>query len=193
MTVDLRVLQQDASREAVLDAAQALARRDGLNGLSMRAIAAAVGVRAPSLYSYFASKDAIYDGLFRRGYEALLALQEAEGPRMRAMDATTAFAATFELFLRFCQEDWTRYQLMFTRAVPGWTPAEDAYAPSLRSLEMTRDLLAHHGAAEPGDLDLYTAISAGLAAQQFANDPDGDRWFQLSHRAAAMFFAAIQP
>jgi hypothetical protein len=36
-------------------------------------------------------------------------------------------------------------------------------------------------------LDLWIAITAGLAAQQLANDPTGDRWIRLSDDAAAMF------
>jgi len=41
------------------------------------------------------------------------------------------------------------------------------------------------------DTDLLTALFSGLASQQLANDPVGDRWRQLSREAAEMYVAHI--
>jgi AcrR family transcriptional regulator len=41
-----------------------LARERGLSQLTLRDIAHQVGMRAPSLYSHFESKNAIYDAMF---------------------------------------------------------------------------------------------------------------------------------
>ena len=43
----------------------------------MRDLGEAVGMRAQSVYSYFPSKDAIYDAMFRQGYEEFLAWMAA--------------------------------------------------------------------------------------------------------------------
>ena len=43
----------------LVDAAWKQARADGLAALSLRDLARAVGLQAPSLYSYFDSKNAI--------------------------------------------------------------------------------------------------------------------------------------
>jgi AcrR family transcriptional regulator len=51
------------TREAVLAAAVGLADRDGLAGLSMRALARELGVEAMSLYHHVANKDALLDGM----------------------------------------------------------------------------------------------------------------------------------
>ncbi|MCP2165762.1 TetR/AcrR family transcriptional regulator C-terminal domain-containing protein [Goodfellowiella coeruleoviolacea] len=51
------------TRERVLDAALALVDSDGLAGLSMRKLGAALGVEAMSLYHYVPNKDALLDGL----------------------------------------------------------------------------------------------------------------------------------
>lgn len=51
------------SRQAVLDAGLRLMRRDGLDALTMRALAAELDVRATSLYRYLPSKDALLDAL----------------------------------------------------------------------------------------------------------------------------------
>ncbi len=41
------------------------------------------------------------------------------------------------------------------------------------------------------DTDLLTALLSGLASQQLANDPDGDRWRRLSREAAEMFVTHV--
>jgi AcrR family transcriptional regulator len=51
--------RQPLSRERVLTAALALADAEGIEGLSMRRLAAELGVEAMSLYHYFAGKDEI--------------------------------------------------------------------------------------------------------------------------------------
>ncbi|MEZ4503061.1 MAG: TetR/AcrR family transcriptional regulator [Dehalococcoidia bacterium] len=58
------------NREAILDAAERLADRDGYEALTLHAIAAAVGVRAPSLYHHVRGFDAIRRGLHLRGLAA---------------------------------------------------------------------------------------------------------------------------
>lgn len=51
------------SRERVLEAGLALADREGLGSLSMRALGAELGVEAMSLYKHVGSKDALLDGI----------------------------------------------------------------------------------------------------------------------------------
>jgi TetR/AcrR family transcriptional regulator, tetracycline repressor protein len=49
--------------EQVLAAADRVARRDGIDGLTIRRLCAELGVTAPSVYVHFASKDAILERL----------------------------------------------------------------------------------------------------------------------------------
>lgn len=51
------------SRELVLRAAVEIADRDGLDGLTMRKLGAALGVEAMSLYNYFPNKEALLAAL----------------------------------------------------------------------------------------------------------------------------------
>ncbi len=55
---DRRTRRREATRQEIVDAAWTLAREQGLAGLSLRELARQVGMRAPSLYSYFPSKAA---------------------------------------------------------------------------------------------------------------------------------------
>lgn len=54
------------SRERVLEAALAMVDRSGIDALSMRAVAAELGVEAMSLYRHVASKEALVEGIVAR-------------------------------------------------------------------------------------------------------------------------------
>jgi len=187
---DVRSRRREQTRAEILAAAWQLAERDGIAGLSLRDLAAEVGMRAPSLYTYFPSKAAIYDAMFTAGF---LQLEEATaGLTVEPADAVGTLAAHVEAFVAFCQDSVPRYQLLFTRAVPGWEPSEEAYAASVGSYARMARQLEELGISDAQHLDLLTALSAGLAAQQLANDPNGTRWRELSRDAAEMFLAHVR-
>src|SRR5919199_1995978 len=71
--------------EEVLDHAVEIMAEEGVAGLSLGEIARRMGIRPPSLYVYFPSKHALYDALFKRGWELLLAAWE-EHEATRASD-----------------------------------------------------------------------------------------------------------
>jgi AcrR family transcriptional regulator len=56
---------------AILDAAEALFAERGYVGTTMRTVAKAVGLRDPSLYNHFASKDALYAAVLERTYRPI--------------------------------------------------------------------------------------------------------------------------
>lgn len=74
------------SRERVLDAALAIVDRDGLDGLSMRKVARALGAGAMSLYHHVADKDALLDELVDLVF-AEIALPPAGAPWRAALAA----------------------------------------------------------------------------------------------------------
>jgi len=183
------------ARAEILDAAWKLAEHDGLVSLTLRGLAAEVGMRAPSLYSYFDGKAAIYDAMFAQGYRALDAQLTDLVGRMDVDppdDREAWLVAGVRAWLTFCQASLPRYQLMFTRVVPGWSPAPDAYAASVDSFTRMRRWLASAAITDDRDVDLWTALVAGLAAQQIANEPGGTRWVDLTERAVAMFLHAVE-
>lgn len=174
-------------RQEALDAAWRLAERDGIAGLSLREVAGEVGLRPPSLYTYFPSKGAIYDAMFAQGYEQLDAAYDRI--EVDPDDPVGSIARSIETFVDFALASPARFQLLFTQAVPGWTPSASAYAAALASYERMVARLARLGVTDGADHDLLTALTTGLASQQLANDPVGDRWRRLARSAAAMFLA----
>jgi len=171
-----------------VEAAWELVRAEGLAALSLRDLAGRVGMQAPSLYSYFDSKHAIYDAMFAQGAQDFLARERALAT---TGDALHDLQAGSRMFVGFCTEDPVRYQLLFQRTIPGFEPSPESYAISVEALDIVRDRLHQAGLSDARDLDLFTAIGAGITAQQVSNEPGGDRWTRLVDDAIEMFFAHV--
>ncbi len=185
---DRKAERREATRTEILDTAWDLVREQGLGGLNLRDLAARIGMRAPSLYEYFASKHAIYDAMFAQGYRQFAAIL-AEAEELSGEDGLRAGA---HRAVAFMVEDPARYQLLFHRTIPGFTPSPQSYAVSVQQLDSTRAWFDRNGFGAPGALDLYTSLMGGLAGQQIANDPGGDHWVRLVDAAVDMFLTYIK-
>jgi AcrR family transcriptional regulator len=183
-TRDRRAERHEATRAEILEAAWEIARTDGIAAVSVRDIARRVGMRPPSLYSYFDSKNAIYDAMYAQGSEQFVASEPWE---QMTGDARHDLACIFHFFVRFCAADAARYQLLFQRSIPGFEPSPESFAISEASLGRIGAQLEHCGIGDERAVDLYTALGTGLADQQIANDPGGDRWIRLIDDAVEMF------
>lgn len=142
-------------------------------------------MRAPSLYSYFDSKNAIYDAMFRDGQEALAAAMHGITDERPVTHAT--LEAGTHVWAEFCISDPVRYQLLFQRVVPGFTPSAESYELAVRSLDELTAILSEIGVDDPAHVDLYTALVSGIISQQIANDPGGDRWLRTLDDAIDMY------
>jgi AcrR family transcriptional regulator len=185
---DRRAERREATRREILDAAWEIARRDGLAAITLRAVAERVGMRSPSLYSHFESKNAIYDGMFGQAWEQVLELQRATPPPKSPRRRLLALA---EQFFDFSVADLARYQLMNQRTIPDFRPSDGAYAPSLESMALFRRAFAEIGITAQADIDLHTGIVSGFIDQQLANDPGGERWRSQLPRVIDMYADAV--
>ena len=88
--------------------------------------------------------------------------------------------------------DPVRYQLLFQRTIPDFVPSERSYAVAQAVYALTVERLKAVGLDQAG-VDLWTAVLAGLVAQQVSNEPGGDRWAVLVDRAVDMLVAATVP
>jgi AcrR family transcriptional regulator len=167
--------RRQAKVATIVAAAWALARDHGIGGVSLRALAAEVGMRQPSLYEYFDSKHALFDAMFADGNHQLLERLEALPPDEDPRRALKAFMRTLA---DFAVEDGARHALLFQRPIPGYEPSPEAYADAQRVLTRATDLLAAAGVEDPGDVDCVVAVVGGLIAAQNSNDPGGDRWIR---------------
>lgn len=183
---DRQTERREATRQEILTAAWATARVQGLAQITLREVADRVGMRAPSLYSHFASKNAIYDAMFGQAWgEFLESALAADTPAPRT--ARSALRRYARLFFDFAVADLARHQLMNQRTIPGFVPSEESYAPAVAVIGLLRERLASYGISRDQDADLFTAIVGGLVNQQLANDPGGDRYARLLDRAIDMY------
>jgi AcrR family transcriptional regulator len=184
-----RAARHAATRTEILRAAWAIVRAEGLASLSLRDLAAAVGMRAPSLYQYFDSKHAIYDAMFGQGMVEALAVIEGG---LEGREGREALRESARALLMFATGDPVRNQLLFQRTIPGFEPSPDSYAPAVAMSARVESLIAELGVSDPAAaMDLWTALISGLSGQQLANEPGGDRWIRLFDRTVDMFFASV--
>jgi AcrR family transcriptional regulator len=186
---DRRQQRREVKLGAILAEAWTLAHRDGLAAISLRDLGEAVGLRQPSLYVYFASKLDLYDALFADGYRQLL---DFVGRRRYTGDPHQALAKFAADCVQFASDDLVRHQLLFQRTIPGFEPSAGSYALALEFYEFGRGLTSAAGLRTQAEMDVFTALIAGLAHQQIANDPGGKRWVRLSGRVVEMFLADVE-
>src|SRR6476619_5980524 len=89
-----------------------LARAHGIGGVSLHALAREVGIRQPSLYAYFDSKNALYDAMFADGNRQLL--EQLRAVKLPS-DPRAALKKYMQTFLTFALEDHARCELLFQR------------------------------------------------------------------------------
>jgi AcrR family transcriptional regulator len=181
-----------ATRREIVDSAWSLSRERGLADWTLKDVAALVGMRAPSLYTHFESKLAIYDAMYGQAwseYEALArGAATSDGFPTSARDVVKAMS---HQFFDFAVADLPRYQLMNQRSVPGFTPSAEAYSPSVRTMQLSLDLLAAMGVTDRGDVEIWFALLGGLIDQQLANDPGGTSRRELLDRAVDMWCDSV--
>ncbi len=198
-----RQRNREEVQRAILNAARQVMREHGVAALSLREVARRVKMQAPSLYTYYPSKMALYDALFLEGIRTYAEY------RQNAMKEHPSFWDTLrewsEVYMGFAREHPELYQLCFERPVPQLVPSERSMEESHRLLAGSEDLLAQ--AIAGGELsidiptnqarDLIIAMIHGLTSQHMANEPDlpvgSGRYGALIPAAVALFRGAWEP
>jgi AcrR family transcriptional regulator len=173
--------RREATRTEILEAAWDLAQEQGLAAFTLRDLAERVGMRAPSLYTHFESKHAIYDAMFGQAWSDYERVALAELPKL-PQAPRAAIRRSARVFFDFMVANPARQQLMNQRAIPGFVPSAESYAPSVRVWELGEQLFRDLGLTDPAGFDIATAIIDGLINQPLANDPGGTRWSVLLDR-----------
>lgn len=141
------------SREAVVEAAAALADEEGLEGVTLAELASRLGVRTPSLYNYVAGLEGLRREL------ALLGTRELGRRLGRAAVGKTTDEATFAMGQAYRD---------FVKERPG------LYAATVRSYRISAPELA---AAEGEALEVVLAVLAsyGLSSEEAVHAARGLR------------------
>jgi len=190
-----RAARREETKAEIVASAWELVTAHGLAGLAMRDLGDLVGMKAQSIYSYFGSKNEIYDAMFREGYTAFAAGMAEVQQLAINREATLVEEARLMAhdFFEFCTSDPVRYQLLFQRTIPDFEPSDESYAVALEVYQSMTTRLADLGIADPAGVDLWTAMLTGLTDQQISNDPGGERWERIIDRAVDMLLREIAP
>ena len=181
VALDRRQRRRQETLTEVLDIAAEIMAEQGAAGLSLGEVARRMGIRPPSLYVYFPSKDARYDALFERGAQLVLDhIREHAGDDSDGRSLQAVLLDASELFVRWSIEHAPNTQLLFWRPVPGFTPTEHAYAPAVELVELTlsrfaqlqeRGLIRSDAVLDDVARD-WTVLISGVISQQLSNAPD---------------------
>ncbi len=109
-TKERRERQKEATREGILAAARQIARSEGWSAVTIRRIADMIEYSPPTIYEYFASKDAILSEVQREGFDQLTeAMRHAVE---QTTDSTERLEQIGKAYWRFTQQQPELYQVM---------------------------------------------------------------------------------
>ena len=140
------------TNDEVVAAAREVLESAGPAGLTMQAVAARVGVRAPSLYKRFADRDALLTAVVAATVEDL-------GRRLDAAEDLTALAAVYRAF---AHERPEAFRLVFTP----YAEQEALQRSAEPVLRAARDLVGEEDALEAARL--FTAWATGFLHMELA-------------------------
>ena len=178
--LDRRQRRRQETIDEIVDVAIAVMTEHGVAGLSLGEVARRMGMRTPSIYGYFASKHAVYDAVFARGWLDVDRVMTEEYARIDAVkDLPAYFLSSSETFLRWMLIHPVHAELMSWRPVPGYQPSPEAYAPAVAMLETSYAAFVRlqQGGLFRADLDIerllrtWTVLTSGVMTQQLANAP----------------------
>ena len=160
-------------RERLIDAAERLFAQRGLEAVTMRQLAAALGVSPMTPYRYFTDKDAILAAVRARAFNRHAEALEAAFQAAKA-DPVRASRAVGEAYVAFALRHPEAYKLMFDVS----QPSEKDYPELIAAAERSRRTMTQHvsglagaGLIE-GDLELiahlYWAAVHGPLMLQFS-------------------------
>jgi AcrR family transcriptional regulator len=180
---DRRHRRREETLREIVDVAVELMGEHGAAGLSLGDVARRMGIRTPSLYGYFDSKNALYNAVFERGWRELRCSLEplfARSDDGRQPADLVAYAVDCAAeFARWGIEHPAYAQLLFWRPVPGYEPSAAAYASAVETFARARQVFGRLqvGGLIRDDVDLdqafrqWTVLVAGVVSQQLANAP----------------------
>jgi AcrR family transcriptional regulator len=176
-------LRDTDGRDRILRAAARLIAESGGEPVSTRAVCAAAGVGAPTLYHHFGDKQGLFDAVAARGFEEYLASKRAMA---RSGDPVEDLRHGWDVHVEFGLTNPAYYTLMYgTRRD---TPAvQEAYAILLGLV----DAVARAGRLRvPVETAAQMAQAAGVGVVLFliANGDDGG---DLSARTREAVLAAV--
>lgn len=171
-----RERQVEATREEIRAAAWAQVAGQGASSLSLRAVAASLGLSAPALYRYFPSKADLVTSLILDAFSSLAQAQDRVAQDLAGRPWQEKLCELGRAYRRWATARPEAFFLIFGDPLPGYEPPWEETMPVAGS-SLTAMLGALAEAREGGELalPLLPPASPGLAASLTA-------WSEAVHR-----------
>lgn len=151
------------TKDRIRDAALRLFVERGVAAVSVRDIAAAVGMKPSNLYSHFPSKDELVRELFTAGYAAygarLAEVARGPAPFARRLDAMV------RLICRLHDEDTARFRFLLLAQHGELARLGDTVETPVAIVQREVEAAMRAGELPPGDPALLTAMLVGIPVQ----------------------------
>ena len=177
MPRNLSAAQVGAFRARLCAVAQERFARDGVDGVSMRQLAEALGCSAMTPYRYFRNKDEILAAVRAAAFDRFAAALESAAARAKG-DLRAAGQATSRAYIRFAFGEPDAYRLIFDLTQPN----PERYPELARASARARRVM--HAALEK-------LVEAGI----FAGDPEtlGYAFWAMLHGLVVLRLAGKLP
>ncbi len=136
---------------ALIESAIKLVRKEGPARLSLRAVAADVGVSPSAVYHYFPDKDALITGVAHELFAQLFAMQQSAVQKVNGNSAKAArekFRALGRSYFEWAHRDPNLFRLMFGGFCAIEHGKDPEHDPAFAMLQSALDELLAHGAIE---------------------------------------------
>lgn len=175
-----------STRARILEAAEALLRSGGPAALTTRAVAAAAGVQAPTLYRLFGDKQGLLDATAEHGLWAYVA---AKSTRQQSADPLENFRRAFDLNVAFGVDNPALYAIL---AAPRAASSSDTGLGGLRHFVRALAAAGRLRMEESRAAALIQAVATGTVTTLNATPPEA-RDMSLAATARETLIAAITP
>jgi len=176
--------ETEGLRERILRAARALLLEDGIQAVTMRKVANAIGYTATSIYYHFENKDQLIFALIDEGFELLYqSLSRIQDGLPRETDPLSRIEANMRGFVAFAEENPEFYEIMYMIHSEELTRyPKESYRRTRRNLDLGADL--YERARRAG---CVRDVDPGLMTSTLACALHGYVSMRLRHRIDARY------
>ena len=185
-----RERQHDATIGEIKQVARRQMAEQGTAAISLRAIAREMGMTAPAIYRYFASRDELITALILDAYNAQADAIEHAVASQSESDARVRLRAAIYRYRDWALEHPVEYQLILGNPIPGYSaPAEVTMPAARRTMRVFVDLTAQ---ASGGDSAAETPSMGEVARPEDLYGVLG-AWALLHGLISLEIFHHLQP
>ena len=169
--IDVTQIRKGDTRQQLLEAAAALISDAPGQDVPLRAICERVGVKLPTLYHFFGSKDGLLEAVIEHGFASYLGLKQASEP---TGDPVEDIRLGWDAHVRFGLDNAGFYALMYGQVTPRRRPVA-AQAPHDALLRLCREAEAQERLSVPAEQAADHVLAANVGVTLFlitAESPD---------------------